>query len=69
MVALHSTARLADVPVSCVCDLDPYCCDTQWDDICVTSCGLRIRGDRRCGSQTDVLLNGLVWRITCELCL
>ena len=28
---------------ACVCALDPYCCDTQWDDFCVTaaktSCG------------------------------
>ncbi len=23
---------------ACVCDLDPYCCDTAWDGQCVTEC-------------------------------
>lgn len=23
---------------NCVCNMDPYCCDTQWDDICVDEC-------------------------------
>ncbi len=22
----------------CVCQMDPYCCDAQWDSICVTEC-------------------------------
>ncbi|NUN16197.1 MAG: hypothetical protein HUU55_21430, partial [Myxococcales bacterium] len=22
----------------CVCKLDPYCCDIQWDDLCVSEC-------------------------------
>jgi hypothetical protein len=20
---------------NCTCELDPYCCNTQWDDLCV----------------------------------
>jgi hypothetical protein len=35
-----------------VCDIDPYCCDTLWDDICVTEatqlcagCGTEAAGD------------------------
>ncbi|MFH1532591.1 MAG: Ig-like domain-containing protein [Pseudomonadota bacterium] len=23
---------------ACVCDLDPYCCETEWDEICVQEC-------------------------------
>ena len=29
---------------ACVCEVDPFCCDTAWDDICadeaVTDCAL-----------------------------
>jgi len=23
---------------ACVCELDPYCCDTQWDGLCASAC-------------------------------
>jgi MYXO-CTERM domain-containing protein len=33
------TAGCAGCPCEeCVCAMDPYCCDTQWDDICVGEC-------------------------------
>ncbi|WP_437967905.1 hypothetical protein WMF04_00790 [Sorangium sp. So ce260] len=32
----HPSAGCNDAPVqSCVCAVDPYCCDTQWDSLCV----------------------------------
>jgi len=43
----------------CVCDLDAYCCEGQWDDICVTEClehcgGCPAEGDcdgKECGDD------------------
>ena len=33
----HGGPECDDVPVNdCVCELDPYCCDEQWDEICVS---------------------------------
>ncbi|NUN13670.1 MAG: hypothetical protein HUU55_08535 [Myxococcales bacterium] len=36
----------------CTCDFDPYCCDVQWDDLCVAAaveqCGLQCEGT--CGN-------------------
>ena len=28
----------------CVCNMDPYCCDTQWDNICVDECQIDCGG-------------------------
>jgi len=44
---------------SCVCDWDPYCCDSQWDDLCVGECiemcgGCPASGDctgKQCGDD------------------
>lgn len=39
----------ADDPAieACVCGLDPFCCDTQWDDQCVAT------GVRQCGATCE----------------
>jgi hypothetical protein len=34
----------------CVCDIDPYCCQVTWDDLCVEECIDQCGG---CGSQAD----------------
>jgi len=47
----------------CTCALDPYCCETAWDNLCISeateSCGLvcQMCGDGTCGEGE-----------TCELC-
>ncbi|MBM4397278.1 MAG: hypothetical protein FJ087_16530 [Deltaproteobacteria bacterium] len=36
----QSSAGCADVTIrECVCDHDPYCCQVEWDDTCVTKAG------------------------------
>jgi hypothetical protein len=33
---MHAAAGCVDTPVeACVCAQDPYCCDSQWDGVCV----------------------------------
>ncbi|GMV44140.1 MAG: hypothetical protein AMXMBFR64_58560 [Myxococcales bacterium] len=43
----------------CVCALDPYCCDVQWDSLCAQHCTMQcgvacpciqVCGDRECGT-------------------
>ena len=46
--------------VDCVCALDPYCCDTEWDELCIQDlaigqCGLEcpLCGDEVCEDPED----------------
>jgi hypothetical protein len=38
---------------SCVCDLDPYCCEQAWDDVCVDL--MSDAGCLSCGSSTQLV--------------
>jgi hypothetical protein len=48
---------LCDDPqtVDCVCELDVFCCETAWDDVCVEqaieACGLICEGPNPCGND------------------
>ncbi|MBM4371116.1 MAG: hypothetical protein FJ098_05655, partial [Deltaproteobacteria bacterium] len=35
---------------ACVCDMDPYCCNGHWDDICASECQVQCGG---CPNQGD----------------
>ena len=39
---------------SCVCNLDSYCCDSQWDSFCASSCKTRCMG---CGTTDGGLVD------------
>ena len=50
-------AGCADPAVeSCVCDVDPFCCDSQWDAICVDTallnCNIECPNDGSCCAQS-----------------
>lgn len=51
---IHGTASCAD-PVCCeaVCAMDPFCCETQWDGLCVQFAGSQCStGGGTCGEPT-----------------
>ncbi|MEM7153176.1 MAG: hypothetical protein AAF799_10045 [Myxococcota bacterium] len=51
----NGTPGCEDLAVeSCVCAFDPYCCNTDWDDICV---GEAIND---CGAQCSLCGNGII---------
>lgn len=45
---------------SCVCTMDPYCCDVQWDSICVSMCNESCGG---CGGGLADAQNDTITRI------
>lgn len=60
---------------ACVCDADPYCCDTAWDDVCVDQCqddcgGCPAGDDDDAGDDGDPQdgdwITGLVQRASAE---
>jgi hypothetical protein len=61
-VAGSALSAACDTCVGRICAADPFCCDNQWDSICVgrvaSDCGLAVCGDPGSGCSHDICTAG-----------